>query len=76
MNETKRVRFLTGIASSEDWSYAPGQVADLPAAQADAFIASGIAEAVTATKRAPETAAIEPPENTALPRGRKHQAGR
>lgn len=75
---TKRVRFVTGIASSEDWAYAPGQVVDLPADRADAFIAGGTAVAVEdkPEKRAPETAAIEPSENTALPRGRKHQAGR
>lgn len=77
--DTKRVQFVTGIASSEDWAYAPGQVVDLPADRADAFIAGGTAVAVAVedgpARRAPETAAIEPTENTALPRSRKRQAG-
>lgn len=74
---TKRVRVEQAIASSEDWAYAPGQIVDLPAAQAEAWISSGLATAVAnEPKRAPETAAIEPTENTALARGRKHQAGR
>jgi hypothetical protein len=40
---TKRVRMLTSIASAA-WSYGSGEVVELDAAQADAWIASGIAE--------------------------------
>lgn len=73
--ETKRVRFRVSIASSEDWAYAPGQVVDLPADRADAFIASGTAAAVDekapAKGKAPETATAVGPEDASLPKGRK-----
>ena len=42
-----RVRFLVSIASA-DWSYAPGQEADLPDDQALAFVGSRIVEPVKA----------------------------
>lgn len=59
---TKKIRFLTGIASA-DWSYAPRQEEDIEETQADAWIASGIAAPVT--KAAPETAALRTPETAA-----------
>lgn len=74
---TRRVRFVTSIASSEDWSYAPGQVADLPAERADAFVAAGIAEAFT--EKAPtkasgaETAIRKATEDASLPQAKRRR---
>ena len=63
-----RVRFLTSIASAS-WSYAPGQEADFPDAQALAFIESGIAAPV---KAASESGTLFPNSETAsVPPARK-----
>ncbi len=40
-----KVRILVSIASP-DWAYAPGEVVELPAEQAQAWVDAGLAEAV------------------------------
>lgn len=59
-----KVRILTSIASAA-WSYAPGDIVDMPDEQALAWIKGGNAAPVEAPKR--EDAMVEPPEV----RGRK-----
>lgn len=55
-----KVRILTSIASAT-WSYAPGEIVDMPEKQAKTWIKSGLAAPVeTGPKR--ETEALESPE--------------
>lgn len=68
---TKRVRVLVSIASPT-WSYAPGDMADIDAVEAERWIAANIAEPV-ATEI--ETAVSRQPETTAR-RGRPPKGGR
>jgi len=41
-----RIRFLTSLADIKGWSYDYGEVADVPDARAELFIANGQAERV------------------------------
>ncbi len=54
-----KVRILTSIASAT-WSYAPGEIVDMPDQQAKIWIKSGLAAPVK--EQGPETAMIEQPE--------------
>lgn len=71
-----RIKMLA-LSASPDGVRQIGDVVDVTDAEGKELVAGGFAEAATGrTPSRAETAAIEPPENTALPRGRKHQAER
>lgn len=63
----KKVKVLVSIASVA-WSYAPGDIAEIEAEEADRWVNAGIAEELPLPK--PKVAVIEP-ENTALPAKRR-----
>lgn len=55
-----KVKVLTSIASAT-WSYAPGEIVDMPDDQAKTWIKSGLAAPIE-TGPEVETAMLEPPE--------------
>lgn len=64
-----RVKMLQSVASSEGWAYAFGQVVEVDAPLAKAWVQGGMAEYVPGTSAEPvHRAALSPPENTAHPK--------
>lgn len=63
-----KVKILTSIASAT-WSYAPGDIVDMPDKQAKTWIKSGLAAPVE--ERVIETAMVEPSETRTRTGGRK-----